>query len=104
MATAAAFTLTKDLPLSSDIVLSCWCPTMDLCAVVYSDGQLHLHRMDWQQLWAASPEVRAVCGRGSLPAIMLPACTQPSPCACSSTLQTPGHTPAPCLATPPRPR
>jgi anaphase-promoting complex subunit 4 len=54
---STGFTLTKDLALSSDIVLSCWCPTMDLCAVVSNDGQLHLHRMDWQQLWAVSPEV-----------------------------------------------
>jgi anaphase-promoting complex subunit 4 len=52
-----SFSLTKDVALSSDIVLTCWCPTMDLCAVVSSDGQLHLHRMDWQQLWALSPEV-----------------------------------------------
>lgn len=51
------FSLTKELALSSDIVLTCWCPTMDLCAVVSVDGQLHLHRMDWQQLWALSPEV-----------------------------------------------
>jgi anaphase-promoting complex subunit 4 len=54
-----SFTLTKDVALTSDIVLTCWCPTMDLCAVVSSDGQLHLHRMDWQQLWALSPEVRS---------------------------------------------
>jgi hypothetical protein len=57
---AMSFSLTKELALSSDIVLTCWCPTMDLCAVVSADGQLHLHRMDWQQLWALSPEV-CVC-------------------------------------------
>lgn len=60
-----SFSLTKELALSSDIVLTCWCPTMDLCAVVSADGQLHLHRMDWQQLWALSPEalVTALCWR-----------------------------------------
>jgi WD40 repeat protein len=53
---AAAFTITTELALSSDISIACWCPTMDLCAVVSADGQLHLHRMDWQLLWAVSPE------------------------------------------------
>jgi anaphase-promoting complex subunit 4 len=57
-----SFTILKDLPLTSDIELTCWCPTMDLCAVVSKDGQLHLHRMDWQLLWAVSPEVRVGCG------------------------------------------
>eukprot|EP00775_Hariotina_reticulata_P012351 gene12351-12485_t len=38
---------------------------MDLCAVVSIDGQLQLHRMDWQLLWAASPDalVTAICWR-----------------------------------------
>jgi anaphase-promoting complex subunit 4 len=53
---ASAFTITTELALSSDISIACWCPTMDLCAVVSADGQLHLHRMDWQLLWAVSPE------------------------------------------------
>lgn len=59
------FSITKELSLSSDIKLACWCPTMDLCVVVSTDGQLHLHRMDWQQLWAISPEalITAVCWR-----------------------------------------
>eukprot|EP00878_Enallax_costatus_P019559 GHUV01020636.1.p1 GENE.GHUV01020636.1~~GHUV01020636.1.p1 ORF type:complete len:270 (+),score=46.40 GHUV01020636.1:387-1196(+) len=59
------FSLTKELSLSSDITIASWCPTMDLCAVVSTDGQLHLHRMDWQQLWAISPEslITAVCWR-----------------------------------------
>lgn len=63
--TGQSFTITKELSLSSDIKLACWCPTMDLCAVVSTDGQLHLHRMDWQQLWAISTEslVTAVCWR-----------------------------------------
>lgn len=64
---ATGFTLTKDLALSSDIVLSCWCPTMDLCAVVSNDGQLHLHRMDWQQLWAVSPEVGRISSKSLIP-------------------------------------
>eukprot|EP00882_Tetradesmus_deserticola_P027458 GHRQ01030401.1.p1 GENE.GHRQ01030401.1~~GHRQ01030401.1.p1 ORF type:complete len:159 (-),score=28.72 GHRQ01030401.1:246-722(-) len=55
-ASVAAFTITTELALSSDIPIACWCPTMDLCAVVSADGQLHLHRMDWQLLWAVSPE------------------------------------------------
>jgi len=62
---ADSFVVTKELALSSDIKLACWCPTMDLCAVVSNDGQLQLHRMDWQLLWAASPDalVTAICWR-----------------------------------------
>lgn len=61
----AAFSLTKELALSADISLAVWCPTMDLCAVVSADGQLALHRMDWQQLWVVAPAsaVTAVCWR-----------------------------------------
>jgi anaphase-promoting complex subunit 4 len=54
------FGVTKEVPLTSDIVLQSWCPTSDLCVVATSDGQLCLHRMDWQLLWAISPEVRAL--------------------------------------------
>ncbi|WIA35226.1 hypothetical protein OEZ86_003688 [Tetradesmus obliquus] len=53
---AAAFTITTEKALSSDVSIACWCPTMDLCAVLSADGQLQLHRMDWQLLWAVSPE------------------------------------------------
>lgn len=60
-----SFTINKELSLSSDIKTACWCPTMDLCAVVSTDGQLRLHRMDWQQLWAVAPEalITAICWR-----------------------------------------
>jgi anaphase-promoting complex subunit 4 len=53
-----AFAVTKEVPLTADLLLVSWCPTMDLVVVVASDGQLHLRRMDWQLLWATSPEVR----------------------------------------------
>lgn len=54
----SSFAITKEVPLTSEVLLVSWCPTMDLCVVVSSDGQVHLHRMDWQLLWAISPEVR----------------------------------------------
>lgn len=64
-APASHFTITKELALNCDISIACWCPTMDVCAVVSADGQLHLHRMDWQLLWAVAPEalITAICWR-----------------------------------------
>jgi hypothetical protein len=40
----------------SEVALSAWCPTMDLCAAVTSDGQLAVHRMNWQRLWSLAPD------------------------------------------------
>jgi hypothetical protein len=58
-----AFTLLHDVAVPSDPVLVQWCPTMDVCAVASQDGQLRLHRMNWQLLWSVVPEadVSALC-------------------------------------------
>ncbi|GBF88198.1 hypothetical protein Rsub_00910 [Raphidocelis subcapitata] len=58
-AAPAAFTQLQDsTPLTSEVVLCSWCPTMDLCAVLAADGQLRLHRMNWQLLWAVVPDAQ----------------------------------------------
>lgn len=61
--TPLCFTQQYEAALAADICLSSWCPTMDLCAVVSCDGQLHVHRMNWQVLWVTCPDtvVTAVC-------------------------------------------
>uniref|UniRef100_A0A7S3UE54 Anaphase-promoting complex subunit 4 n=1 Tax=Picocystis salinarum TaxID=88271 RepID=A0A7S3UE54_9CHLO len=37
-----------------------WSPAMDLLAVLTQDGQLTLHRLNWQKLWTAAFEASAV--------------------------------------------
>lgn len=51
--------------LMLQVVLGCWCPTMDLLALVAEDGQLAVHRLEWQKLWVAVPEapITALCWR-----------------------------------------
>ena len=57
------FTQLQDISVTSETNLVSWCPTMDVCAVVSADGQLHLHRMDWQLLWSEVPQsmITALC-------------------------------------------
>ena len=61
----AAFTRLLDKGLSADVALAAWSPTMDLLALVTADGQLCVHRLNWQRLWAVTPErpVTALCWR-----------------------------------------
>ncbi|PRW05834.1 anaphase-promoting complex subunit 4 [Chlorella sorokiniana] len=56
MADAAAFTQLVDRGLACEGSLAAWCPTMDLLALATADGQLHLHRLNWQRLWWTSPD------------------------------------------------
>ncbi len=32
-----------------------WNPKMDLIAVAFSNGDIHLNRMSWQRVWSVSP-------------------------------------------------
>jgi hypothetical protein len=59
------FTALHEGSLTSSIQAACWCPTMDLIAVVTVDTQLSVHRMNWQRLWSVSLEapVTALCWR-----------------------------------------
>lgn len=62
---AENFTQLADKSLTADIKIATWCPTMDLLALSTADGQLCLHRLNWQRLWAVSPEspVTSLCWR-----------------------------------------
>lgn len=51
-----AFTQLLDRGLAVDVATACWCPTMDLLALVLRDGQLQVHRLNWQRLWQVTPE------------------------------------------------
>ncbi|KAL3132551.1 hypothetical protein ABBQ32_009090 [Trebouxia sp. C0010 RCD-2024] len=59
------FTQLADKALTADVKIATWCPTMDLLALSTADGQLCLHRLNWQRLWAVSPEsaVTSLCWR-----------------------------------------
>lgn len=63
--TSQHFTQLADKSLTADIKIATWCPTMDLLALATADGQLCLHRLNWQRLWAISPEstVTSLCWR-----------------------------------------
>lgn len=50
------FTLLVDRPMPAEVVLAAWCPCMDLVALATADGQLAVHRLNWQRLWSISPE------------------------------------------------
>ncbi|GLC57497.1 hypothetical protein PLESTB_001233600 [Pleodorina starrii] len=60
-----AFTVLYEKALSQQVVLGCWCPTMDLLALVSDDGQLGVYRLEWQKLWVACPDtpITALCWR-----------------------------------------
>lgn len=62
---AKHFTQLADKGLTADVKIATWCPTMDLLALSTADGQLCLHRLNWQRLWAVSPEspVTSLCWR-----------------------------------------
>lgn len=60
-----AFTLLLEKGLASRIILSEWCYTMDIVALVTEDGQLQLFRLNWQRLWSKTPDssIRSICWR-----------------------------------------
>lgn len=49
-----AFSQLIDRGLSSEVQQARWCPTMDLLAMLTADGQLQLHRLNWQRLWSVT--------------------------------------------------
>ena len=60
-----SFTHLGEKLLAADVRALRWCPTMDLLAIVTGDGQLATHRLNWQRLWAISPEsrIQSLCWR-----------------------------------------
>lgn len=51
-----SFSLLLEKGLASKVKLGQWCSTMDIVALVTEDGQLQLFRLNWQRLWALSPD------------------------------------------------
>ena len=60
-----SFTQLLDKGTTTDVHLAVWCPSMDLLALVATDGQLSVHRLNWQRLWSITPDspVSALCWR-----------------------------------------
>lgn len=52
------FTQLLDRGLATDVILASWCPTMDLLALVMSDNQLSVNRLNKQRLWVLAPDSR----------------------------------------------
>lgn len=44
------FAVLQEKPLASEVLLGCWCSTMDLVALTTADGQLCVHRLDWRKV------------------------------------------------------
>lgn len=63
--TPQAFSQLLDRGLQTSVTLATWCPTMDLLALLTTDGQLQLYRLNWQRLWSVTPEspISSVCWR-----------------------------------------
>ena len=59
-----SFTALLDRGISAEVQLAAWCPSMDLLALVTVDGQLHVHRLNWQRLLWTAPEA-TVTGKGA---------------------------------------
>jgi len=61
----ASFSQLLDRGLALPPARALWCPTMDLLAVLTSDGQLQLYRLNWQRLWSITPEspITSLCWR-----------------------------------------
>lgn len=61
----SAFTqlLDRGLPAEGGGTLAAWNPAMDLLALAL-EGQLAVHRLNWQRLWWVSPDA-SVTGSGA---------------------------------------
>jgi hypothetical protein len=59
-----SFTQLLDRGIAAEGALASWCPTMDLLALATADGQLHVHRLNWQRLWWSSPDAPITGARG----------------------------------------
>ncbi len=52
---ARAFLALLERNASTKIVLSAWCPTMDIVVLVTADQQLQSFRLNWERLWSKQP-------------------------------------------------
>lgn len=60
-----SFSVLLETAISSNVVLSQWCSTMDIVALVTEDGQLQLFRLNWQRLWSITADdlITCICWR-----------------------------------------
>ncbi|CAM6129711.1 unnamed protein product [Calypogeia fissa] len=60
-----SFSLLLDKSLPSLVEIAAWNPGKDLLAMVTKDHQLVVHRLNWQRLWAVTPDLKvtAICWR-----------------------------------------
>lgn len=93
-----AFTLLLDRGIAAEVGLAAWCPSMDLLALATADGQLHVHRLNWQRLWWTAPEaavtgeaVRWVAASGRAPTVhsSRPCCPPRLPGCCTHSIPRP---------------
>ena len=52
----ASFMPLLEKNVSSTILMSAWCSTMDIVVLVTEDGQLQLFRLNWERLWTKQPK------------------------------------------------
>ena len=51
-ATACFFKQIDEKHINQEVKLMLWNPKMDLIAVGFSNGDIHLYRMSWQRVWS----------------------------------------------------
>ena len=56
-----SFGVLDEKSLSSNVILSRWCTTMDIVVLVTENGQLQLFRLNWERLWSKQPESPITC-------------------------------------------
>lgn len=64
MGEAEAFTQLLDRGLAAEVQLAAWNPERDLLALATADGQLHVHRLNFQRLFYTSPDA-PITGEGT---------------------------------------
>jgi hypothetical protein len=56
-----SFGVLDEKSLSSRVIISQWCTTMDIVVLVTENGQLQLFRLNWERLWSKQPESPITC-------------------------------------------
>jgi WD40 repeat protein len=52
--TSCFFKQIDEKHINQEVKLMLWNPKMDLIALAFSNGDLHLYRMTWQKVWSLS--------------------------------------------------
>ncbi|XP_066278260.1 anaphase-promoting complex subunit 4-like [Branchiostoma lanceolatum] len=59
-----SFRQLKEKSLSTEVTQMQWNPKMDLLALANTQGEVWLHRLNWQRVWTLSPPTGATEGQG----------------------------------------